>query len=150
MSDVMNPESDYGAITEPMITSMKQASSWIRFLSICGFVYAGLVLVPMLLMAILFPIIGTDITAELGIAGGVFGVLFLFFGIIFAVAVIIPLRFLYSFGSKMKAYVQTSNDSALELAFKNNYSFWKFCGILTIVLFALMFISIIITGVSYV
>lgn len=145
-------------ITEPMITSMKQASSWIRFLAICGFIYAGSIVAPGFLTALFFPLIDLfadgSLSAELGMSSILFGIILLVAIAIIGTAIIFPVIFLYNFGTKMRTYVQTNNVSALELAFKNNKSFWKFCGIFTIISFALIPISLIIifiiVGVSYV
>ncbi len=143
----------FGAITERMISSIKNASSWVRFLSICGFIYAGLILVPTVLMLVLFPFAGplrdNLFAAEIGIDGALFGFILFCVVLILGAVIIIPLLFLHNFGSKMRMFVQTNNTSALELAFKNNKSFWKFCGIFTIISLALIPVSLIIIGVFY-
>jgi hypothetical protein len=143
-----------GAITETMISWMKQTSSWIRFLSILGFVYAGLIIVPSLLIALLFPLVDSfaaAFTAESGMPVGVFSIVIIFFVLVIGLVIIFPLMYLRNYGSKLRTYVQTNNTSALELAFKNNKSFWKFCGILTIISYALIPVSIIfVIGVLHV
>jgi hypothetical protein len=148
MSDGMNPES-FGAVTEEMISSMKQASSWIRFLAICGFIYAGFILMAGILCAVTIPFLN-DFGDEFGMNPAVFGILIAV--IIFALGVlcIIIVRFLYNFGTKMRTYVQTNNDDALEIAFKNNKSFWKSCSVITIVSIVCIPVSLIIVGVFYV
>lgn len=133
----------FGAITEKMISSIKNASSWIRFLSICGFIYAGLILVPLVLMLAFFPFFDSFI-AEIGMNGTLFGFLLFCLVLIVGVIIILPLFFLHNTGSKMRIFVQTNNPSALELAFKNIKSFWKFCGIFTIISLAFIPISLII------
>ncbi len=133
-----------GAITEPMITYMKEASPWIRFIAIYGFIMAGFYILGGAIVAALWPMMTSLMTeADLAEAGlgsgflGIFGGMGLFM-VAFGVVMIFPLRYLYNFGSKLRTFVQTSNESALEIAFKNNKSFWKFCGILTIILMALI------------
>jgi hypothetical protein len=170
MSDNLNPYAglqgesreqesgeSFGAITEPMIISIKKASSWIRFLSICGWVYAGIIIVPSILFAVFMPLIDSlgdgAFSAELGISAGLFSVLMIAAILVIGAIFIPPLFFLHQFGAKLRTYIQTNNESALEIAFKNNTSFWKFCGILTIVCYALIPVSIVIAvvlGVLYV
>jgi hypothetical protein len=167
MSDTMNPyealqtealpqesgESN-GAITEHMIASIKQTSSWIRFLSILGFVYAGVTIVPMVLFASFLPFIDSfadgAFAEELGMSVALLSGIIFMFVLIFGALLIVLLIFLHNVGSKMRTYVQTNNASALEIAFKNNISFWKLCGIITIISFALVPVSIIVIGILYV
>jgi beta-lactamase regulating signal transducer with metallopeptidase domain len=56
-----------------------------------------------------------------------------------------PARFIYSFGSKVRNYLLSRSNEDLEQAFKNNKSFWKFCGIYSIVCLAFIPLGIIIS-----
>lgn len=158
VSNLEDSEDSFASITEDMISSMKQSSSWIRFLAICGFVYAGFIIAAGVLSVSIFIFLGSassnTIAAELGMDPLLFGIMITILILAVGMLIIVPFRFLYNFGTKMRTYVQTGNESALELAFMNNKSFWKFCGIVTIVLLALVPISLIasliIVGVLYV
>jgi magnesium-transporting ATPase (P-type) len=152
-SESADSKESFAPITESMIASIKQSSSWIRFLAIYGFISVGLVIVPMALFSLLSPFIGGMLLNELDIGMMnpiLFSVAMIFSTIAIGAICIFPLIFLHNIGSKMRAFVQTNNATALELAFKNNKSFWKFCGILTIVSLALIPVSLIILGVLYV
>ncbi len=157
MSDSMNPYESprtelqeqragesFGVVTEPMIASMKQSSSWIKFIAIYGYICAGITIV--------YGVVSAFSTSFISYSwwDPIFSVLIGFFIIITGIVIIVPLRFLYNFGSKMNSYVQTNNASSLELAFKNNKSFWKFCGILMIISLAFIPVSLIIMGILYV
>jgi hypothetical protein len=147
--------SDELCITEKMILSMKKASSWIRFLAICGFVYVGLVVASGVLFANVFSLVGfvdsSGISAaDLGVNPFLLSLIIMIVFVAIGIVIIIPFRYLYNFGTKMRTYVQTNNENALELAFKNNKSFWKFYGILTIIYLALIPVALIIAGVFYV
>jgi hypothetical protein len=147
-------ESNELPITDDMISSIKKSSAWIRFIAIYGFICAGLFLAMGILFANLFVFVGfmdgDMIAAEIGLNPFLLGIMITIFIVALGIAIIIPLRFLYIFGSQMRTYAQTNNESALEIAFKNNTSFWKFCGILTIIAFLIIPVSLIIMGVFYV
>ncbi len=141
-------EESFGAVTKPMMTSMQQTSSWVRFLAICGFIVVGLYAVPGVIFSLVFSVIGLrnggSAAAELGMHPLLFSVIILVVFTGMGVLLFIPLRFLNNFGSKLRTFVQTNNESAMESAFKNNASFWKFCGIVTIVSYALIPVLLII------
>jgi hypothetical protein len=131
-----------------MITYLKEASPWIRFIGIMGFIGSGFTL----LAGVIFLIISLVAANAIGdVFGGVpvaaMALLYLVAGLI----MLIPVRFLYKFGSKTRNYVQTGVESELEGALKNNRSFWKFCGIMTIVYLAaipVLIVILVIVGIS--
>jgi hypothetical protein len=137
-----------GGITENTVKYLKGASPWTRFLGIMGFIGSGF----MLLLGIIFLIAGLAAPGSFNnrftsIPVTAAALLYIVMGLL----TFIPARFLYRFGSKLRDYVQTSMESELEKAFKNNLSFWKFCGIMTIVYLAavpVLLIVLVIIGVS--
>jgi hypothetical protein len=160
MSDNANPyespQSDLGArspvgggagITENMVTYLKESSPWIRFLGILGFIVSGIAF----LAGIIVSILGASNFMETAFGdfpASAAGLLY----IVVALVVFIPVRFLYRFGSKLRNYIQTGLESELEGAFKNSRSFWKFCGIITIIYLAalpVVTVAVAIIGVSY-
>jgi hypothetical protein len=123
-----------GVITENMLRYLKEASPWIRFLSILGYIINGLVLLGGVSMSILSFFNYGSRSFFAGIPAVAGGLIYLVFGILS----FIPNRFLYKFGSKTRNYVQTNVGSELETALQYNKSFWKFLGIITIVYLAFL------------
>jgi hypothetical protein len=128
-----------GAITETMIVYLKGVSPWLRFLGILGFIACAFI---MLLGLLSFILPGFFLQAA---GGGDFfgGLLWSFFCVLYAVFVFFPSRYIYLFGTKVRAYIRSGADSDLEEAFKNNKSFWKFAGILAIICLAVIPVMIL-------
>jgi hypothetical protein len=66
-----------------------------------------------------------------------------------AVLIFFPARFIYSFGARLRNYFLGNSPKELELAFKNNKSLWKFYGVFSIVVLALIPIAIVLTIWAY-
>jgi hypothetical protein len=150
-----------GTLTETMLIYLKQASPWLRFIGILGFIQCGFMALGALSLFALMPfravwsglgrIPGFEVftTGFEGIFGGLFGVYFLGG----TVLLFFPSYFIYNFGSKIRTYLRTGSDQDLEGALKNNKSLWKFSGILAIVGLAfipvMFIIAIIVAVVSF-
>jgi hypothetical protein len=134
-----------------MVKYLKEASPWIRFLAIMGFIGSGFVF----LAGVVFLILGIAVPAavrgtfNIGRAfRGASPVAIALFYMIVGLLMLIPARFLYRSGSQIRNYVQSGAESELEGALKYNRSFWKFCGVMTIVyLTALPVLSIVLVGI---
>jgi hypothetical protein len=73
------------------------------------------------------------------------------FGLFFLGAIALmffPVLFIFRFGQKIKSYVHTGNEGDLEQAFKNNKSFWKFTGILSIISLGFVAITVLFGGIA--
>jgi hypothetical protein len=150
-----------GTLTETMLMYLKQASPWLRFIGILGFIQCGFLALSALSSFVIMPfgavwselgqVPGFEAFAAgfAGIFGGIFGIYML--GV--AVFVFFPSYFIYNFGSKIRTYLRTGSDQDLEGALKNNKSLWKFSGILAIVSLAfipvIFIVAIIVAVVSY-
>jgi hypothetical protein len=66
------------------------------------------------------------------------------FGVGGGVLEFFPSLFIYRCGDKIRGYLRSGTDQDLELALKNNKSYWKFLGIVCIV--SLAFIPLMIIG----
>ncbi|MDR1839781.1 MAG: hypothetical protein LBQ93_09410 [Treponema sp.] len=127
-------------MTETMLQYLYEASPWLRFVGIIGYIGSG--------MAVLFGIIFAFSTAlassflgdDLGVfPSWIFVLLYIPFGVLF----FFPAHFTFNFGRKLRNYRFNSSIEDLELAFKNNKSFWKFIGIITIVYIAIIPLAIV-------
>ena len=142
-----------GTLTGKMLVYLREASPWLRFVGILGFVGAGVLIVTGIALPFWFGMLGGELYggilghsldmggAGLGAAmGGILG----FFYIVSAVLTLVPSLFIYGFGSRIRRHVRTGSDTDLEQAFRNNKSLWKFTGILCIVCIALVIPGLVI------
>jgi hypothetical protein len=110
-----------------------------RFAGILGYIFCGITVIGGVLLAIL--VIAIDsLTDELG---GLSVVLIILVYIPMGAFYFFPSRFIYNFGAKIQKYMIKNYEWDLEQAFKYNKSFWKFVGILCIVLLAVVPLSIV-------
>jgi hypothetical protein len=154
MSEEQNPYSSPESAANPvepeniclsgtMLSSLKGVSPWVRFIGVLGFIGAG----AMGLLGIIVLVSGGAIAALadtefLGVLSAFGGFIYIGIGALY----FFPSLFTYRFGVGLKNYCLTYNNAELERAFKNNYSLWKFNGILTIVCISLV-VSIIPIGI---
>lgn len=137
-------------ITSAIAGYLKEASPWIRFIAVIGFIQAGFVILMGIIFALMGPYLGFSDPGSIssGLSAGAAVGIFIFAGIIIiaiGIVIIIPFRYLYNFGAKIRYYVLSNNEQALELALKNNKAYWKFLGIFSIVMLAAVPVLVIIT-----
>lgn len=129
-------------VTSLMIDHLRATKPWVRLISIVLFIMSGLIIVGGLAM-MLMPFQG-------GFGGGIgafFGLLYIAFGIIY----FFPAYFLMKYASSINQLLQGGGDVAMEDALGNQKSFWKFSGIMTLVvicIYGIMFVVIIGSSVS--
>lgn len=119
-----------------------ETAKWANFLAIVGFVMLGL----MVLGAIVMLVTGATYSSFIG--GEAFGM-----GIAYLIAAVLyffPTYYLFHFAKKMKNALMISSQDNLEVGFENLKSFFKFVGILMIVVLSLYILIILIAviGVS--
>jgi len=128
-------------LTAGMIDSLRKTKPWVRFLSILGFVAAGFMIVAGVGVSI-FGLVAT------GDSSGPFsGALMVGLGLVyvlFSLFYIIPSRYLSRYAKAINtAMVSTSKTAAVEEALRYQKSFWKFVGIMMLVMLVLYPIAII-------
>ncbi|MDR1373948.1 MAG: DUF5362 domain-containing protein [Treponema sp.] len=132
-----------GNLTETMVSYLKDASPWMRFVGIMGFIGAGFMAIGAVGLISASPFISglPDVPGVWGVASlTAMGLLYL--GV--AALVFFPARFTYFFGEKIRRFLRSNSGAELEGAFKNNRSLWKFIGILTIINLAIIPVFIIV------
>ena len=132
-----------GKLTVAMVRYLKEASPWIRFIGVLG--YIGTALIAIGGIAMLAG--GGQIMGAIPGFGGMGALI----GIVYlgtAVVVFFLSRFCHRFGSKIKRYAVGHQLEDLEEAFRNNKSLWKFYGILVIIYLALIPVLIAVLAVS--
>jgi hypothetical protein len=129
-----------------MLQYLNEASPWLRFVGILGYIGSGMTAIGGIIAAI-------AMTAVAGFAGElsafpawVFSFVYIPLGVLF----FFPAHFTYNFGKKIRDYKFSNAIEDIELALKNNKSLWKFYGILCIIYLAiipLFFVLAIVGGV---
>jgi hypothetical protein len=137
-----------GNLTETMVSYLKDASPWLRFVGIMGFIGSGVMAMGAVGVISASPFISsniTDIPGAWGVAALVAGGL-IYLGI--SVLVFFPARFTYFFGEKIRRFLRSNSEAELEGAFKNNRSLWKFIGIMTIINIAIIPVFIVVAVIA--
>ena len=130
-----------GNLTETMLLYLKQASPWLRFLGILGFIGCGFTA----LGGIIFLFVSNYLSGQLTDFGNVPLWLLSIFYIAMGAVIFFPARFAYNFGSRISRYQFSNSDEDLELAFKNNKSLCKFYGITSIISLSLIPVTLIVS-----
>jgi MFS family permease len=148
-TEIVKPLVSQGALTDTMMKYLSDASPWLRFMGIMGFIGSGFMVLGGLVSIVIMPFIVSALEEASSFLSGFIGALSLM--IVYALYMIgvgalifFPALFTYRFGAKIRSYVLTNSEGELEQAFRNNRSLWKFNGILTIIGIAIIPVSIII------
>jgi len=123
-------------ITESMLISLSQTRPWVKFLSILGFVSIG--------FAVVSGIVNMFIFSKVPL-GGSYG-LAIFMGainILMGVLYFFPSFFLFKFASSIARLSDGGGAGELEEALSNQKSFWKFVGIMALVMFGFAILGIV-------
>lgn len=134
MSDQTNSSMFNLSFDHQTTSQFEAAAKWARFLGIIGFVICGLIVILALFA-------GTFISSMMGgFSGGMtsvgagFGMMFTILYLLFAALYFFPSLFLYQFAVKMRTALTNSDQQALNYSAAKLKAFFRFWGILTIVL----------------
>lgn len=123
-------------------THLWDAARWARFLSICGFVLLGLMIIYGIAMSVVFANVmsssenwppGYERNGMSGAMGLGMGVGMAVFYVICAAVAFFPYLFLFRFATKMKNALLSTDQSILNDSFKNLKILYRYMGILTII-----------------
>jgi hypothetical protein len=127
-------------ITENMRSYIYDTANWAKFLSIVGFIMSGL-----MIMAALS--IGAIMGTLNAVSGGIYGALgtgaLTFMFILYTLLILYPSIMLYLYATKAKQGVLYGDQLSLENALSKMKSFFKFYGIVTIVMLAIYLLAFI-------
>lgn len=131
-------------VTPLMVEHLRATKPWVRLISIVMFIFVGLMFLGGLAM-FLMPTAG-------GMRGAsAFGPMVGIFYFIFGGLYLIPAYFLHQYASSIQDFLQNGSDSAMESALGSQKSFWRFSGILTLIvicIYALIFFFAIFGAMS--
>jgi hypothetical protein len=124
-----------------MVRYLKDASPWLLFIGILGYIGAILLVVIGLILGFLAA--GDSPTLRgitwRGTASAFMGPVYLVMGAL----VFFPARFTHRFGMKIRHYLAGGAEKDLEEALRNNKALWKFSGILAVVYLGIIALTII-------
>jgi hypothetical protein len=115
---------------------LKSVSPWLRFLGVVNYIVCGLMAAGGLIVLIAEPLL-----ANFGV-GGEMGLLMGISYLVSSLVMFFPAHFMYSFGSRTRDYFLSGAEEEIAFAFKYNKSYWKYCGVITIIILALIPIGI--------
>src|SRR5215213_2786165 len=130
-------------VTPLMVEHLRATKPWVRLISVIMFISAGLIFLGGLAMMFLGSSMGTR---GFGL-GPVIGIIYFIMGGLY----VVPAYFLHQYASSIQDFLQGGGDSAMENALGSQKSFWRFVGILTLVIiciYALVFLFAIFGAMS--
>jgi hypothetical protein len=123
--------------TETSIGYLSETRRWTMFLAIVGFIFIGLGIIGAIFMSSL-------LTAFMPSSGIIGTVVILVICLIY----LFPLVYLLRFSSLSKVAIASNDKMVLQEAMKNLKSFFKFMGILMIVMLSIYLIAIIVAAIG--
>ncbi len=131
-------------VTPLMIEHLQATKPWVRFISIIMFISVGL----MFLGGVLMMFMPSPMGGRGPQFGPIFGIVYFLLGGLY----LAPAFFLYQYASAIQDLLRGGGDVAMETALGSQKSFWRFVGILTLVIlciYALVFIFAIFSAMSF-
>src|SRR5689334_4359332 len=130
-------------VTPLMVEHLRATKPWVRLISVIMFISVGLMFLGGLAMFF--------VPATPGLRGTGVGPLIGIFYFIFGGLYLIPAYFLHQYASSIQELLNGGGDSAMENALGSQKSFWRFVGILTLILiclYALVFVFAILGALT--
>ena len=130
---------------------LKETAKWAYFLSILGFIGIGFIIFAALFAGTLFSSM-SKMNPAMGAMGSSFGIVMAFIYFLIAVLYFFPVYYLNKFASNAKKAFKNSDSETLTISLEYLKSHYKYIGIMTLVIFSLyflMFIGMIIAGMSF-
>ncbi len=135
-------------LDQQSVNYLNETSRWARLLSIIGFIYCGfMAIVGLFFGSVMSRMMMPGIGGPEATLSGVATVFLSIFILLMALILFFPAYYLYSFSSKMRRALRSNDQAVLTDSLKNLKSFFKFYGIIVIIvlsIYALALISAII------
>ena len=119
---------------------LRNTAPWVKFVSIAGLLMC-IMLIAFAVIIINAPIETTNVyLAKLNSGMKNFiAVIYIFI----AIMLLFPCIYLFIYSNRLKKFVRTNNTLSLEKAFAIQRKFWKYIGVLTIIIFSFMGIAVV-------
>lgn len=135
------PASSGGHITPATLQALAGTKPWVRLCSILGFIGAGFMILAGLLMMTTGAMAGMGSRDAAGLGGFpvVMGITYLVLSIIY----LFPALKLWKYGSAIVRLMSSNSTADLEAALDQQRGFWKFVGILMIIMIAITLLAMV-------
>ena len=130
-----------GSVTPATLQALAGTKPWVRLCSIMGFIGAGFMILAGLLMITSGAMVGMSSRDAAGLAGlpVVMGITYIVLSIIY----LFPALKLWKYGSAIVRLMSTGSTADLEAALDQQRGFWKFVGILMIIMIAITLLAMV-------
>lgn len=126
------------------IPYLAEAAKWAKFLAILGFIFCALIVIGALFAGTFISGILSQIEAQNNaMASPISGTVLAIYYALVALLYFFPCLFLFNFASKTQTAIRNNDQIYLNLSFKNLKSFFKFWGILTVIILCIVVIGMI-------
>jgi hypothetical protein len=139
--DLLNSQLEVG---DAAAAHLSDTAKWGKFLAIVGFIGCGLLLLGGLVFMVAVNSLGGYYSSVFSGMGPVIGVIYLAIAVLY----FFPCLFLLRFSNKMKAALLSNDQEALNEAFNQHRRFYKFVGILVIIIISFYVLAILLTGLG--
>jgi hypothetical protein len=138
-------------LDQQSVNYLSETARWSRLLSIIGFIYCGfMAIVGLFFGSMMSRMMAPGLGGSEATLPGVGTAFLSFFIILMALILFFPAYYLYNFSSKMRRALRNNDQAVLTDSLKNLKSFFKFYGIIVIIVlsvYALALISAIIGAI---
>jgi len=125
-------------VTPKMVADLASTRPWVLFLSILGFIGCGLMVLAGIIM------VGVAAASPVGRGIGFLGLIYIPMAILY----LFPAYFLLKYSGAIRGFLATRSAPQMEKAIQSQKSFWKFVGILTLVVICFYILAIVIGFVA--
>jgi hypothetical protein len=112
-----------------MISSLRSTKPWVRLLSVLGFISVGM----MILIGTGFSYVSNLLAGQKGALPAAAGMVY----VVMALVYLFPSLYLHRYASSIGAFLKSNAGEDMEAAFAHQKSFWKFLGIMALIMFGL-------------
>ena len=153
MENSLSTEEKSFQLNQVTLGYLAESAKWAKFLAIIGYIFIGFMVLVSVTIGLFLPSMNSGLNGAA--AGsqipGFSSTVLMFVYLILAAIYVYPVYALYGFASKMQKVIKENIESEIENAFNQLKKFFKFFGILTIVmlgLYVLIIIAAIFAGLA--
>ncbi len=135
------PASSGGSITPATLQALAGTKPWVRLCSVLGFIGAGFMIIAGLLMITTGAMAGLSSQQSAGLAGlpVVMGIVYIAMSLLY----LFPSLKLWQYGSAIVRLMSSNSTADLEAALDQQRAFWKFVGIMMIIMIAITLLAMV-------
>lgn len=126
---------------------VESTGKWMKFFAILGCIGVGFLVLAALMMASVGSYIPLD--EDFGAFGRIFMRMFGIIYLVIAAVYIYPIIYLFRASAAARLAAESNDNVQVTEFLKNNKSYWKYCGILTIVMFCVYILLILGIAIAF-